>query len=207
LATNARYALFNVARSAACAAFSSVRAVVAALSEDVAASAAVAADAFVVACAAFSAASAAFAVASCVLSDATCALSATICAPRSDTENVAIADLTAAGSPVAVAAIVASVATTVTVPATAVASVPVAEPNTVTGVTPAAEVTAEVVRVFVIDASENVAPINVTETDSDATGFPNTSVAETEIVGIVPTAVADGTATATFAATPAVPLM
>ena len=87
------------------------------------------------------------------------------------------------------------------------ASVPVADPKTVTGVTFAAEVTAEVVSVFVIDASENVAPIKVTETGSDATGFPNTSVAETEIVGTVPTAVADGTETATFAATPALPLM
>ena len=119
--------------------------------------------------------------------------------------NVAIADLTAPGSPVAVAVIEGSVATTVTEPATAVASVPVTEPTTVTGVTPLAELTAEVVSVFVIDESENVVPIKDTETGSDATAFPKTSVTETEKVGTVPDATVGGTESATFAADPAVP--
>jgi hypothetical protein len=76
---------------------------------------------------------------------------------------------------------------------------------TVTGVTPAAEVTAEVVNVFVTELSAKEEPISVTERLSDATALPNTSVADAVIVGTVPTAVREGTESATLYAGPAVP--
>ena len=165
-------------------------------------------------CAAFSAASAEFAEVTCELSDAICAFKEAICALsavivplRSVTANVPVAALTAVGRPVEVAEIEVSVATTVTVPADTGARVEVAEPITVTGVTPAAEATAEVVSVLVTDKSAKVAPISVTEIASDATGLPKTSVAVAVIVGEVPIADDEGSERETFAAAPAVPLM
>ena len=119
--------------------------------------------------------------------------------------NLEIADLTGASKPVTAVAEVAPVATTVMSPATAVASDSVLEPRTVTGVTPAADVTAEVVNVFVTELSAKAPPTSVTEIASAATGLPNTSVANAVIVGTVPTAVAVGTESATLYAGPAVP--
>jgi hypothetical protein len=65
-----------------------------------------------------------------------------------------------------------------------------------------------VTRFFVDEPSANVDPITVAVIVSPvAIAFPKTSVAETVIVGTVPTAVAEGTETATFDAAPGVPLM
>ena len=72
----------------------------------------------------------------------------------------------------------------------------------------AASAVVEVTRVFVTEPSANVEPITVAVRVSPVRiALPNTSVAETVIVGTVPTAVAEGTDTATFDAEPAVPLM
>ena len=64
-----------------------------------------------------------------------------------------------------------------------------------------------VTKVFVAEPSAKVDPITVAVIVSPvAIRFPKTSVAETVIVGIVPTAVAEGTESATLDAAPAVPL-
>ena len=94
-----------------------------------------------------------------------------------------------AGKPVTALTAARPVATTVISPATAVESDAVAVPRTAPVL---ALVTADVVSNEETAPPVNVEPINVTVAPSD-TGLLKASVVSKEIVGIVPTAVAEGT--------------
>ena len=120
---------------------------------------------------------------------------------RSETVNLAIADLTGAANPVTAVTPESPVTTTVTSPATAVESDAVAVPRTAP-----VDVLVAVAVVNVVETAPpvNVEPIKVTVAVSD-TALPKTSVVLIEIVGIVPTAVADGTEIPKLYADPARP--
>ena len=139
-------------------------------------------------------------------SAASCAVSVATVPFRSDTVNAACAALIGAVSPATVAAEVAPVTTTVTVPATPIASDAVLEPAT-SVVSAVASAVVDVTSVFVTVPSANVDPSTVAVNVSPVRiALPKTSVADTVTVGMVPTADAAGTATATFDAVPAIPL-
>ena len=140
-------------------------------------------------------------------SAASCAVRVATVPFRSEMLNAACAALVGAVNPVTADADVAPVTTTVTVPATPTARDAVFEPAT-SVVSAVASAVVDVTNDFVTVPSANVDPITVAVIVSPVRiGLPNTSVADTVMVGIVPTADAAGTATATFDAAPAIPLM
>jgi hypothetical protein len=150
-----------------------------------------------------SAARAAFDEASAACVDARSDFSPAIIPERSETVNLAITDFTGAARPVTAVTVERPVATTVTSPATPVASAAVTVPRTA----PVdVFVAVAVVSDLVTEPSANVEPIKVTVAVSE-TEFPNTSVVVRAIVGTVPTAVADGTVSPRLYAAPAVPEM